>query len=272
MFNNQYYFQKAIPVVVDHTNDSEVENLFYQIDREQEGRLDIVVNNAYSAVTFLQENMNKPFYDIKSVSPGEAWDIVNNTGLRNHYICSVLATRMMIEHQKKKATSPVQPGLIVNITSVGGKVYLFNVAYGSGKAALDRITHDMALELKRENINISIVGLSPGLVRTEHLLNAASKSPGKFNMELCESPELVGRVIVGLITESPRQLLSKSGQIFLVSDLAKRYCIDEDYGRAVVNIRSLKYLLSYKGYYISKLIPSFIRVPEWLFYSLLKYK
>nr|AAW24613.1 unknown [Schistosoma japonicum] len=128
--------------------------------------------------------MNKPFYDIKSVSPGEAWDIVNNTGLRNHYICSVLATRMMIEHQKKKATSPVQPGLIVNITSVGGKVYLFNVAYGSGKAALDRITHDMALELKRENINISIVGLSPGLVRTEHLLNAASKSPGKFNMEL----------------------------------------------------------------------------------------
>ncbi|VDO94962.1 unnamed protein product, partial [Schistosoma curassoni] len=35
---------KAIPVMVDHSNENEIENLFHQIDREQKGRLDIVVN------------------------------------------------------------------------------------------------------------------------------------------------------------------------------------------------------------------------------------
>ncbi|CAH8624623.1 unnamed protein product [Schistosoma intercalatum] len=263
---------KAIPVMVDHSNENEIENLFHQIDREQKGRLDIVVNNAYSAVTFLQKNMGKPYYEITDISPGEAWDVVNDTGLKNHYICSVLATRMMIEYQKKTNPSSARPGLIVNITSVGGKIYLFSVSYGSGKAALDRITHDMALELRRENVNISIVGISPGLVRTEHILDAASKGSLTMNIENSQSPELVGRVVVGMAAESPKKLLSRSGHIFLVSDLAEEYGIHEDCGREIVNVRSLKYLLSYKGYYIAKFIPSFIRIPEWLFYIMLKYR
>ncbi|CAH8663248.1 unnamed protein product [Schistosoma rodhaini] len=263
---------KAIPVAVDHSNEDEIKNLFHQIDREQKGRLDIVVNNAYSAVTFIQKNMGKPYYDITDRSPGEAWDVVNNTGLKNHYICSVLATRMMIEYQKKLNSSSAQPGLIVNITSIGGKIYLFNVAYGSGKAALDRLTHDMAFELKKENVNISVVGVSPGLVRTEHILDAASKGSLTVNIENSESPELVGRVIVGMAAESPKKLLSRSGHIFFVSDLAEEYGIHEDCGREVMNIRSLKYLLSYRGYYIAKFIPSFIRIPEWLFYIILKYR
>ncbi|CAH8672543.1 unnamed protein product [Schistosoma rodhaini] len=262
---------KAIPVAVDHSNEDEIRNLFHQIDREQKGRLDIVVNNAYSAVTFIQKNVGKPYYDITDRSPGEAWDVVNNTGLKNHYICSVLATRMMIEYQKLNSSS-AQPGLIINITSIGGKIYLFNVAYGSGKAALDRLTHDMAFELKKENVNISVVGVSPGLVRTEHILDAASEGSLTVNIENSESPELVGRVIVGMAAESPKKLLSRSGHIFLVSDLAEEYGIHEDCGREVMNIRSLKYLLSYRGYYIAKFIPSFIRIPEWLFYIILKYR
>ncbi|VDO49901.1 unnamed protein product [Schistosoma margrebowiei] len=233
VLNNRYYFQKAIPVMVDHSNENEIGNLFHQIDREQKGRLDIVVNNAYSAVTFLQKNMGKPYYEITGISPGEAWDVVNDTGLKNHYICSVLATRMMIEYQKKTNPSSARPGLIVNITSIGGKIYLFNVSYGSGKAALDRMTHDMAYELRRENVNISIVGISPGLVRTEHILDAASKGSLTMNIENSESPELVGRVVVGMAAESPKKLLSRSGHIFLVSDLAEEYGIHEDCGREI---------------------------------------
>ena len=33
---------------------------------------------------------------------------------------------------------PRKNGLIVNISSGGGLIYLFNVAYGVGKAAVDR--------------------------------------------------------------------------------------------------------------------------------------
>jgi NAD(P)-dependent dehydrogenase (short-subunit alcohol dehydrogenase family) len=40
----------AIPVQVDHEKSDQVENLFKQIDKEQNGRLDVLVNNAYKGV------------------------------------------------------------------------------------------------------------------------------------------------------------------------------------------------------------------------------
>ena len=46
---------------------------------------------------------------------------------RNHYYCTVYAARLM---------APKKQGLIVVISSVGGLRYLFNIAYGIGKAAV----------------------------------------------------------------------------------------------------------------------------------------
>lgn len=39
-----------MPVICDSTNDKDIEALFEQIKREQNGRLDILVNNAYAGV------------------------------------------------------------------------------------------------------------------------------------------------------------------------------------------------------------------------------
>lgn len=52
---------------------------------------------------------------------------VFSNACRNNYICSTYAAQMMVE---KKT------GLIVNVSSFGGQRYLFNVAYGIGKAAV----------------------------------------------------------------------------------------------------------------------------------------
>ena len=60
-----------------------------------------------------------------------------------------------------------QSGLIINVSSSGGLMYLQNVAYGVGKCALDRMTQDTAVELKKHNV--AVVGLWPGAVRTEHI-------------------------------------------------------------------------------------------------------
>jgi NAD(P)-dependent dehydrogenase (short-subunit alcohol dehydrogenase family) len=46
---------------------------------------------------------------------------------RNHYYCTVYAARLMV---------PRKQGLIVVVSSAGGLRYLFNVAYGVGKAAV----------------------------------------------------------------------------------------------------------------------------------------
>ena len=39
-----------MPVQCDHENDQDIQNLFDKIQNEQEGRLDILVNNAYKGV------------------------------------------------------------------------------------------------------------------------------------------------------------------------------------------------------------------------------
>ena len=56
-------------------------------------------------------------------------------------------------------------GLIINISSPGGLKYLFNVPYGIGKAAVDRMTQDTAVELRR--YKVAVVTLWPGAVKTE---------------------------------------------------------------------------------------------------------
>ena len=42
---------KCIPVQCDHADDEQVKQLFEQISKEQNGRLDVLVNNAYAAVS-----------------------------------------------------------------------------------------------------------------------------------------------------------------------------------------------------------------------------
>ena len=44
-----------MPVVCDSIQESEVRNLFEQVDREQQRRLDVLVNNAYAGVQVLFE-------------------------------------------------------------------------------------------------------------------------------------------------------------------------------------------------------------------------
>ena len=56
-------------------------------------------------------------------------------------------------------------GLIVNISSLGGWQYIFNVAYTVGKSGCDRMATDCAIELKKENV--AMVSLWPGAVKTE---------------------------------------------------------------------------------------------------------
>ncbi len=77
---------------------------------------------------------------------------------------------------------PRRSGLIVNVSSVGGLVHLFNVAYGAGKAACDKMASDCAQELKKHNV--TFVSLWPGPVRTEAIAETVlSKILSKMSSE-----------------------------------------------------------------------------------------
>jgi len=60
-----------------------------------------------------------------------------------------------------------QQGLIVNVSSMGGLKYYFNVAYGVGKAGCDRMASDCGHELKIRGV--TMVSLWPGAVKTEYM-------------------------------------------------------------------------------------------------------
>ncbi|XP_043914364.1 dehydrogenase/reductase SDR family member 1 [Protopterus annectens] len=248
---------KCIPVVCDSSKEEEVKALFEQVQEEQNGRLDILVNNAYGGVEAIFNNRKKKFWEM----PASIWDDSNNVGLRGHYVCSVYAARMMVE---------ASHGLIVVISSMGGLIYTFNVPYGVGKAACDRLAADCAVELRKHGI--AYVSLWPGFVRTEtvveKVINGEAQNEEEKRMQQAaaqgETPELSGKCIVALATD--RNIMKLSGKVLFTYDLARRYGFQDVDGRAVANYRSLKFIFSHiPGMtWLSRIIPGFLSVPKWV--------
>ncbi|KAL0966331.1 hypothetical protein UPYG_G00293980 [Umbra pygmaea] len=247
----------CVPVVCDSSNDQEIKDLFDQIQREQNGRLDILVNNAYAGVQDLFTNMGKKFWETDPA----IWDSINNTGLRGHYFCSVYASRMMVAQGR---------GLIVVISSMGGLKYIFNVAYGVGKSACDRLAADTAIELRSRGV--TSVSLWPGAVRTELVsqLFTQNDAPAGVDSKIKdvfangETTELSGKCIVELAKD--KNLMSLSGKVLMTCDLARRYGFQDVDGRSVTDYTSLKFLLTQVPYlsWVSSVIPSFFRVPRFV--------
>ncbi|XP_071750016.1 dehydrogenase/reductase SDR family member 1 [Lepeophtheirus salmonis] len=240
-----------IPVQLDHNNDLEVEQFFERVKNEQKGQLDLLVNNAYSGVGIINECMGKPFYECPTPN---MWDKINGVGLRNHYLCTVYASRIMVENRT---------GLIVNISSGGGLKYLFNVPYGIGKAACDRMAADCAVELK--NKNVTMVSIWPGPVKTEEITNRVlenheARNSDKRMFESGESTEFTGMAIVKLASDPNK--IQCTGKILLTSFLARKYDIKDLNGTITGDMFSIKNILQVRGHnWISSLIPSFITIP-----------
>jgi dehydrogenase/reductase SDR family protein 1 len=204
----------AIGVACDHHDDDAVRELFTRVARDH-GRLDVLVNNVYSAID-LAPWLGQPFWEL----PVEAWDQVLDIGVRSHYVASVLAAPMLLAAR----------GLIVNVSSSGAVQYAHNVVYGVGKAALDKMTADMAHEL--EPHGVTVVSLWPGLVRTEIVeLGARSTEDGRsvldlpgegtFDLADAETPRFVGRGVVALATDP--SVLTQTGRAIPTGTLATTY-------------------------------------------------
>ena len=83
------------------------------------------------------------------------------------------------------------------------------------KAATDKMTSDMAVELKP--FGVPVISFYPGLVRTESVLAAARS--GAFDLSTGESPEFVGRMINALF-HSP-DLMARMGRVLVAAAVAK---------------------------------------------------
>lgn len=195
---------KGIAVAVDHANDEEVKALFERVKQEQ-GRLDILVNNACCIPEGLTDKGG--FWE----KPLGLLDILD-VGMRSHYVSSFYGAPLMIDQKQ---------GLIVNTSSFGGRCYMHGPAYGAGKAAVDKMAADMAVDLKP--YNIAAVSIWMGLLRTERTMQVFESEPDKYGplMDATESPELTGRVI-DAIAKDP-DYMSKTGLILVGAEVAQEY-------------------------------------------------
>src|SRR5260370_13492466 len=138
----------------DHSVDAETEAVFRHVEDEQ-GGLDLLVNNATSYSTDLGPREDAMFWDL----PVAAWDQSHEVGLRSHYVASACAARMMV---------PRRSGLIVNISSIGSLRYTGNVTYNVVNAAVDMLTLSSAEELRPHNV--AVVSFWPRLPRTAPMI------------------------------------------------------------------------------------------------------
>ncbi len=195
----------GIAVRCDHRNDNEVEAVFKRV-RDEQNRLDILVNNATSfgetPTSQGYDPMDVPFWEL----PFSQWDEMLDVGLRSHYVASVLAAQLMVSRRS---------GVIVNISSNGAKQYAGNVAYGVGKAAVDKLSSDMAHQLRQHNI--ASISIWPPLTRTEKVM--AYKE--RYDLKKAYSPLFTGLAVLALAADP--KIMDKTGLSFRVTDLATEY-------------------------------------------------
>jgi NAD(P)-dependent dehydrogenase (short-subunit alcohol dehydrogenase family) len=191
-------------VYCDHASEDDVRRLFEQVADEQ-GRLDILVNNA----TSLHDDLTRtgPFWE-KPLALTSLWDV----GMRSHYTATWFAAPLLLA---------AGAGLVVNTSSFGGRIYMHGPAYGAGKAAVDKMSHDMAVDFRP--YNVAVVSIWMGLLLTERSKRVFDAEPEKYAalLETAETPEFTGRVIDALARDPA--LMAKSGRVWIGAELGAEY-------------------------------------------------
>ena len=208
----------GIAVRVDHADDTQVAALFEQV-RAEHGRLDILVNNACA----IHDQLSAPghFWE-KPLAIGDMIDV----GVRSGFVASWYAAPTMAAQRR---------GLIVFTSAPGAMHYVFGPAYGAHKAGVDKMAHDMAIDLREANVAALSVWM--GSLATERLLAMIEADPVKLGhlADSLETPAFTGHLIWELYTDP--DLMALSGQTMIGADLGTRYGVRDRNGKAPRSVR-----------------------------------
>src|SRR6266478_4013337 len=203
---------KGIAVRVDHGNDEQVRALFARV-RSEQGRLDILVNNACA----LHDQLTAPgnFWE-KPLAIGDMLDV----GLRSSYVASYYAAPMMIEQRS---------GLVIFTSASGAVHYVFGPAYGAHKAGMDKFAADMAVDFKEYDVAVMSIWMGPLL--TDRMKVLLMSDPGKYGhlAETLETTEYTGHIIWALYNDP--ELMKMSGETVIGAEIAMKYGILDAGGR-----------------------------------------
>lgn len=211
---------RGIAVRCDHGDEALVQRLFERVQDEQ-GRVDLLVNNAWGGHESFDGVFEAPFWE----HPLSHWDAMMDRGVRLHLLAARAVAPRMVERRR---------GLIVATSFWDRARYLRgNLYYDLAKSAINRLAFGIAEELRPHGV--ASLALSPGWMRTEFVLAGHRSDEAHWQevpaLSRTESPRYLGRAVAALAADS--EVLSRSGQVLRVADLAREYGFTDVDGRQV---------------------------------------
>lgn len=203
---------RGIPVRVDHTVETEVAALFERVKREQEGRLDILVNDIWGGDPLT--GWGKPFWE-DSLSNGF---LMQRQAVHSHILTSYYGAPLMVARRQ---------GLIIEVTDGADYNYRGNLFYSLAKISAIHLAAGMAKDLRPHNV--TAVSLTPGYLRSEAVLDHWGVTEANWregakkdrHFIASETPFYIGKAVVALACDP--NLATKSGKVLSTWGLAPEY-------------------------------------------------
>ncbi|MGE5250213.1 MAG: SDR family oxidoreductase [Bacteroidota bacterium] len=201
----------GIYVQVDHADREQVRALFERVKEEQDGRLDVLVND-------LTGDANMEFKPFVEHSLEKGLKLLENGSL-SHIITSHFGVPLLIHNGG---------GLLVEVTDgISYELREFNFYYDLEKALNIRLAQSLARQLRPHKI--AVVSLTPGYLRSEEMLSHFGVTEADWrdatkhdrNFAYSESPFYIGKAVAALACD--RKVMQKSGQALVSGRLAREY-------------------------------------------------
>lgn len=189
----------GIAVRVDHSDSDAVAALAARIREEQDGRLDILVNDIWGGDGMI--DWERKFWE-QDLGQGLA---VLRQAVETHIITSHHLVPLMVARES---------GLVVEITDGVEPGYRGSFFYDLAKAGVIRLAVAQAGELKSRNI--SAVAVTPGFLRSEAMLDHFGVTEANWRDGVAkdkdfiasETPAYVGRAVAALAADADRERFS----------------------------------------------------------------
>lgn len=204
---------RGVPLRCDHSRDADIRRLMSVVHRK-EGRLDILVNNAFGGEEGRRQIVTYDGYPFWKHDFDEWWYRMFTAYLRSTLATTYHALPLMLKRRG---------GLVVNTLWWNRDRYLCDMFFDVASAGIGRMVYGLALELRTKGI--AAVAVSPGWTRTERMTDV----PKAELQQKAQSPEYIGRAIVHLALDPA--VSTKSGRILEVGELAREYGFRDVDGR-----------------------------------------
>jgi NAD(P)-dependent dehydrogenase (short-subunit alcohol dehydrogenase family) len=203
---------RGIAVAVDHLVPDEVRRLVARLAAEQDGRLDVLVNDIWGGDPLTDWDV--PFWE-HSLADGLR---LLRVALETHLITSWHAVPLLVARKR---------GLVVEVTDGAGARYRGSLFYDLAKAGTIRLALGQAAELRPHGV--TAVAVTPGFLRSEAMLDhfgvtAATWRDGVArdpHFAYSETPAYVGRAVAALAADPA--VARWSGQALASWQLAREY-------------------------------------------------